>query len=206
MESGTAIELENLVPLGEKAIPYFSVSEEARESFEESVRDHPSVEQIEVITRHENETTYALQWNAERDVFLQGIIDLGGQILTATGASTTWEFEIRFSSHERLSEFQEYCLDAHIDLELGRLYNPSKPGSGMWFGLTRAQRETLMLAVRGGYYSIPRTMLTEDIAAEFGISDQAVTERLRRGIYTLTQNTLIAMEEEEAEEEFTLVK
>jgi predicted DNA binding protein len=182
------------------------VSEEARESFEESVRDHPSVERIEVVTRHENETTYALQWNAERDVFLQGIIELGGQILTATGASKTWEFEIRFSSHERLSEFQEYCLDAHIDLELGRLYNPSKPGSGMWFGLTRAQREALMLAVRGGYYSIPRTMSTEDIAGEFGISDQAVTERLRRGIYTLTQNTLIAMEEEAAEEEFTPVQ
>ena len=205
MESGTAIDLESLVPLGEKAIPYFKVSEEARVSFEESVRDHPSVDQIDVVTRHENETTYALQWNAERDVFLQGIIELGGQILTASGGSNTWEFEIRFPTHELLSEFQEYCIDAHIDIEVGRLYNPSKPGTGMWFGLTRAQRETLMLAVRGGYYSIPRQMSTENIAEQLGISDQAVTERLRRGISTLTQNTLIAMDEE-AEEEFTPVE
>jgi predicted DNA binding protein len=202
MESGTAITLENLVPLGEKAIPYFSVSEEARDSFEEAVRTHPSVDRIEMVTRHENETLYALEWDAERDAFFQGVRDLGGQLLRAEGSSKTWEFEIRFSSHELLSEFQEYCNSAHIELEVGRLYNPSKPGSGMWYGLTRAQREALMIAVRGGYYSIPRTMSTQDIATELGISGQAVTERLRRAIETLTENSLIAMEEA-AQEDFT---
>ncbi len=70
----------------------------------------------------------------------------------------------------------------------------------MWYGVTQAQRETLMRAVQGGYYSIPRRMSTQDLADDLGISDQAVTERLRRAIVALTENTLIAMEEELAEE------
>ncbi|MEF8776007.1 MAG: helix-turn-helix domain-containing protein [Haloarculaceae archaeon] len=48
-------------------------------------------------------------------------------------------------------------------------------------GLTAAQREALLRAVRGGYYSIPRETSTMDLAEELTIFDQAVTERLRRG-------------------------
>ncbi len=196
LETGGTIELENLVPLGEKAVPFFSVSDEVRESFERNVENHPSVDHIVEITRHDGERLYSLDWNAERDIFFQGILDLKGQLLSATGTATTWEFEVRFHSHEALGEFQEYCTNAHIRLEVGRIYNPVRPGTGMWYGVTRPQRETLMRAVQGGYYSIPRQMSTQDLADEFGISDQAVTERLRRAIVTLTTNTLMAMEED----------
>ena len=71
----------------------------------------------------------------------------------------------------------------------------------MWYGVTQPQRETLMRAVQRGYYSIPRQMSTQDLAEDLDISDQAVTERLRRAIVTLTENTLIAMQDE-LEEEF----
>ncbi len=200
LETTGSIELENMVPLGEKAVPFFSVSDAVRESFEQNVENHPSVERIIEVTRHDSERLYSLDWNIGRDVFLQGIVDLQGQLLSATGTANTWEFEIRFPTHEALSEFQEYCSNAHIPLEVGRIYNPVRPGTGMWYGVTEAQRETLMRAVQGGYYSIPRRMSTQDLADDLGISDQAVTERLRRAIGTLTENTLIAMEEELAEE------
>lgn len=49
----------------------------------------------------------------------------------------------------------------------------------------------LASAVRGGYYDIPRRMSTQDLADEFGISDQAVTERFRRGIASLVAHTLL---------------
>ena len=201
LEDSATIELENMVPLGEKAVPFFSVSEEARESFERNVKNHPSVDRIVEVTRHDGERLYSLEWSVDRDVFFQGVIDHYGQLLSGTGTIDTWEFEIRFLSHDALSEFQEYCSNAHIPLEVGRIYNPVRPGTGMWYGVTTVQRETLMRAVRGGYYSIPRRMSTQDLADELGISDQAVTERLRRAIETLTDNTLIAMEES-LEDEF----
>ncbi|WP_254763037.1 helix-turn-helix domain-containing protein [Natrinema marinum] len=194
-ESGT-VELENMVPLGEKAVPFLSVNDEVREAFEQNVSNHPSVEHIVEVTSHDGERLYSLDWDVSRDVFLQGVIDLGGQLLGATGTLNAWEFEIRFPTHGALSDFQEYCSNAHIPLEVGRIYNPVRPGTGMWYGVTEAQRETLMRAVQGGYYSIPRRMSTQDLATDLDISDQAVTERLRRAIVTLTENTLIAMEEE----------
>ncbi len=48
-------------------------------------------------------------------------------------------------------------------------------------------------------------MSTQDLANDLDISDQAVTERLRRAIVTLTENTLIAMTEE-LDEEFKQVQ
>ncbi len=197
--SGT-IELENMVPLGEKAVPFFSVSDDVRESFEDSVENHPSVEGIVEVTRHDSERLYSLDWNVGRDVFFQGVLELHGQLLSATGTACTWEFEIRFRTHEALSEFQDYCANAHITLEVGRIYNPVRPGTGMWYGVTQPQRETLMRTVQGGYYSIPRRMSTQELADELGISDQAVTERLRRAIVALTDNTLIAMQDDREEE------
>ncbi|AGN02064.1 putative DNA binding protein [Salinarchaeum sp. Harcht-Bsk1] len=205
LESGTTAELENMVPLGERAVPFFSVSEEVRADFEANVQDHPSVDRIVEVTRHEEERLYSLDWNVGRDVFFQGIVELDGQLLSAAGTAGTWEFEIRFPTHETLSEFQDYCASAHIDLEVGRIYNPTRPGTGIWYGLTAAQRDTLMRAVHGGYYSIPREMSTQDLAEQLGISDQAVTERLRRAIVGLVQNTLIAMEED-SEERFVPVE
>lgn len=205
MDRGTSIELENLVPLGEKAVPFFSVYDSSRDNFEDNVREHPSVEDITEVSRHDGETLYALDWEVSRDVFFQGLIEARAQLLGATGTPDAWEFEIQFPSHEALSEFQEYCSNAHISLEVGRIYNPTKPGSGPWFGLTPTQRDTLVKAVEGGYYSIPRQMSTQDLAEAFDVSDQAVTERLRRAIVTLVENTvLMALEEEE--EEFVAVE
>lgn len=194
LEPGATVELETMVPLGEKAVPFFSVSEEARESFEANVGDHPSVDRIVEVSRHDDERLYSLDWNVATDVFFQGIVEMNGQLLSATGTADTWEFEIRFPTHDALSEFQKYCSNAHISLEVGRIYNPVRPGTGMWYGLTKVQRETLIRAVEGGYYSIPREISTQDLADALDISDQAVTERLRRAIETLVTNTLVAME------------
>lgn len=200
MESGTTLELENMVPLGEKAVPFFTVDDVARDGFEQAIRNHPSVENIREVSRHDGETLYGLDWAVSRDLFFQGLAETGAQMLSAKGGPSTWKFELRFASHDALSAFQEYCENAHIGLEVDRIYNPTRPEAGIWFGLSPAQRDTLIRAVQGGYYSIPRAMSTKDLAEEFGISDQAVTERLRRAIVTLVENTLIAAME--AEDEF----
>lgn len=197
MESGANVELETMVPIGEKAVPFFSVEDGAREPFESSVRDHPSVDRLNEVSHHDDTTLYALDWAVTRDVFFQGVLEHGAQVLTGIGGHELWEFELRFPDHESLGEFQEYCVDAHISLEVGRIYNPTRPESGMWYGLTGPQRDTLMRAVREGYYAIPREISTKELAEEFDVSDQAVTERLRRAITTLAENSLLAAEETE---------
>ncbi|MFC7057333.1 helix-turn-helix domain-containing protein [Halovenus salina] len=44
---------------------------------------------------------------------------------------------------------------------------------------------------REGYYSLPRQASTQELAETFDVSDQAITERLRRAIEMLVTNTLL---------------
>jgi predicted DNA binding protein len=197
MEAETSIILETMVPIGDRSIPFFRLHD-GHGSFEETVRGHNAVEDIHVVNSHNDETLYALDWDIGSDTFFEGVLTMDAQVLQATGTAQTWQFELRMPSHEALSDFQAYCADAGLPIEVKRIYNPTKPDAGPWYGLTGSQREMLARAVEAGYYSIPREVSTQALADEFDISDQAVTERLRRGIHTLVTNTLLLGEEAEA--------
>lgn len=194
MDGGTRVVLESVVPLGTRSVPFIRVFE-ARESFESSVGADPSVEDIHVVSSHDDETLYALDWNGTDDVFFEGVMEHGGTVLEATGAESTWSFELRFEQHEHLSAFQAHCREEGIPVDFQRLFNPTKPDAGPWYGLTPAQRTALLRAVDDGYYSIPREITTKELAGSFGISDQAMTERLRRGVTNLVTNTIQVSEE-----------
>lgn len=190
VEDSVSIVLETMVPMGELPIPFVRLRDSVRSSFEEGVREHPAVTGFRVIESNEEETLYALEWTISQATFFDGIQATDAHLLRATGTADLWQFELRFPSHNALSEFQAHCIEADINVDVERIYNPTPPESGPWFGLTTAQREALTLAVEAGYYTIPRETSTQNLADRIGISDQAVTERLRRGINTLVTNTL----------------
>lgn len=196
LERDATVELETMVPLGTRAVPFFTVHRDETESFESTVRNHPSVRGLREVDAHEDQTLYALDWKSDRDLVIQGIDESEGQLLEATGTASAWQFELRFPSHDHLSRFRTHCEDGHVEIEVERIYNPTSPDSGQWYGVTDAQRETLMYAVETGYYSLPRGISAKELGEEFDISDQAVTERLRRAIVTLVRNTLLATEED----------
>ena len=200
VSGGRSIALENLVPLGEQAVPFFTIhGTEESEAFRETVKHHPSVQDIQRVSSHNDRTLFAIDWDVSQDQLFQAIEESKAHLLGATGGPDTWEFELRFRSHGALSEFKELCSEAGIALDVGRIYNPTRPESGPFYGLTQRQRDTLVRAVRDGYYSLPRQISTQDLADEFGISDQAVTERLRRAIVALVDNSLVAAIEEREE-------
>lgn len=196
MAGDTSVVLETMVPLGERTAPFFRVHG-GRTEFEDSVRDHDAVNTVEVISTHDDEVLYALDWGISEDTFFQGLIETNANPLEARGVADTWTFELRFQSHDNLSSFQTHCTKHDIPIDVRRLYNPTKPGAGPWFGLSSVQRMALARAVATGYYSIPREISTNELAVEFGVTDQAVTERLRRGIQNLVTSTLLLPEHEE---------
>lgn len=187
----TQLTLETMVPLGGKPTPFVRIRNDARETFKRSVREHPSVNDIQLVNTHEDESLYALDWEPSDSSLLRRIFDLDAALLGATGTADTWGLELRFPTHAALSLFQDYYLEEDIEVAIERIYNPTKPDAGPWYGLTAPQRETLTYAVETGYYSLPRQISTQELADTFDISDQAVTERLRRGISTLVLNTLL---------------
>ena len=190
VEGNSTVELEKLVPLGGATVPLFWIHNSSRDSFVENVGRHPSVEQTTPVDVFEDRTLFTLDWDANQDHLVSAVQANEGQVLSAVGSPASWKFEVRFPTHESLSAFSTDCADAGIALEVARVYNPSDPDVQPWYGLTEPQLEALTLAIRMGYYDIPRECTTKELADELGISDQAVTERLRRAIAALVTYTL----------------
>lgn len=197
VEGISSIELESLVPLGEATVPLFWIHNTPKDAFVESIRRHPTVSDAAEVDTFEDRTLFTLDWNAEQDHVIQGIRANDGQVLSAVGRAAKWRFEVRFADHEQFSAFTTHCEDAGIALEIVRVYNPTDSDAGPWYGLTERQREAITLAVEMGYYDIPRRCTTKELAEAMGISDQAVTERLRRAIEGLVSNTLVPSEQQE---------
>ena len=190
VKGDSTIELETLVPLGGASVPLFWIHNSTRESFVESVQRHSSVERATEVDAFEDRTLFTLDWDANQDNLVDAVRANDGKMLSAVGSSTSWRFEVRFPTHESLSAFSSTCGDAGISPEVTRVYNPSDPDVQPWYGLTEPQLEALTLAIEMGYYDIPRGCTTKELADELGISDQAVTERLRRAIVALVTYTL----------------
>lgn len=183
--------LESIVPLGNKGIPLVRVFG-GRDSFESEVLSHDHVQDMRIISDHDDEEIlYAMDWDISGDRFIQGVNELGGTLLDATGYESEWNVQLLFDDHDGLSAFQEYCEAEDIPIEVKRIFNPTRPEAGPWYGLTPPQRTALVRAVEEGYYAIPRETSTVALADSFDISDQALTERLRRAIVNLVSNTLL---------------
>ena len=197
-EAGTGpdavVKLETLVPLGDDTVPYFRVRTDRLETLLGTVREGSIVDGLRVVDDYGEESLLALDWEANRDRLFGGFREPEVAVLSAHGRSGVWTFELRFEDAAALGAFREYCDGVDLDPEVVRVYDPTSPGSDLSYGLTGPQREALVLAVDRGYYDIPRRCTTAELAAAFDISDQAVSERLRRGIATLIERTLGAGE------------
>lgn len=101
------------------------------------------------------------------------------------------------SSRSHESSHQEHCTETSIPIDGHRLYNPTWSDAGRWCGLSSVQRMTLTRADEAGYNSTPRQGSADELAAEFGVTDQAVSERLRRGVQDLVSSTVLVTEQAE---------
>lgn len=194
LEWGAKVELETLVPLGEGAVPFFLVYDCDEEALVASMEAHPSVNRVSPVDVFRDRVRFAFDWEIRDDVFFHQIAANGAHLLSACGAIDEWRFEIHFRTHRALSKFRAACDGEGISLDIERIYSPDEAGTDPWDGLTEVQRETLLIAVNDGYYDIPRRCTTVELAEKLGVSDQAVTERLRRAIVSLVTNTLVAAE------------
>lgn len=197
VDEGSTIELESLVPVDQATVPLFWIHNSTRDSFVDSVGDHPAVENVSVVDVFEDRTLFTLDWDASTDPVFQAIQTADGQLLSATGTVATWEFEVRFPTRVALTDFSAYCEENGITPQIDRIHNPTEPESDPWYGLTEPQREAVLLAMEHGYYDIPRGCTTMQLGEKLGISDQAVTERLRRATRSLLSTTLADSSAEE---------
>ena len=191
LQDGTTVELESLVPSGTVPVPFFWIHSGDPGRVIDGLDERPSVESVTVVEAVNGATLIALEWDPDADTLFHAVNACGGHILRAVSRDGRWEFTVRFPEHEWLSAFRRRCEADGIDLSVQRIYHRSDHLANPGFGVTESQREALTLAVERGYYDIPRTCTTAELADELGISAQAVTERLRRAVVNVTTHTLL---------------
>lgn len=185
------IELEAVVPLGKTTMPLVRVYGSS-DDFRENVRNHPSIDEIRVIMESNGENIYSLEWDGDGDSFVGGLRRNDGVVLSATrGEDQNWVFELLFETADSLSAFQDHCIQHDISFELERVAQSPATRDERGYGLTDPQQEAFIAALEHGYYEIPRKSTTKELGDRLGISDQAVTERLRRATMNLGQNTVL---------------
>ncbi|MCT9095723.1 helix-turn-helix domain-containing protein [Haloarchaeobius sp. HME9146] len=119
------------------------------------------------------------------------LIELDGQLLSATCEGNQWFVSFRFPDRDALGRFEEQLRNTEpavavesVDSGGNKRGEPDPDGAEP---LSDEQQEALQVALRAGYFTVPRRANLGDVADELGISGQAASERLRRGLVQLVE-------------------
>lgn len=188
--SGLSVELEKMIPTSGASIPYFWVIGEQRDEFDAVLQQEPELKNFETIDEIDGRRLYRAEWDPAVDTFVQAIVEHDIVLLEAGGDVAAWEFQLRFPDSQELSAFHTYCDDRGISLTINSVYNLIEPAAAETRGLTESQLELIERLYDAGYFDVPRKVTLAEIADELDISDQAVNERLRRGLQKLIETTV----------------
>ncbi|MFC4248489.1 helix-turn-helix domain-containing protein [Natribaculum luteum] len=183
------VELDRLVAHSPNyVIPFLWVLGDEWDQFEAALAGDPTVVESTVTDSFSDSRLYQIQWAEVVNERLETILDHEGVILAARGSRDEWRLWVRFGSHEHFGEFEEH-FEEEGPVTLHQLTAPKTPGHAQ-YGVSEKQRKSLLTAYDKGYYDVPRKTTGDEIAERLGITQQALSGRLRRGMATLIENTL----------------
>lgn len=188
----TQVEFERIVPVGANVIPLFWAWNTDLEAFERHVRAHDRVRELAEVEQVDDRRLYLLKWDIPENGFFEGFTAAETIIRSAYGYDTrTWEFEILFPTQEDLTTFHNHCRENDIQYTLGQMRTLTEAGDEhLESVLTERQRDALLLALQRGYFETPRRVTLSELAEEFDISQQSLSDLIRRGNEALLEHAL----------------
>jgi hypothetical protein len=164
------------------------------EAFETALDDDPTVEQWTRLAETDEGRLYRARHPADASsvATYHGAVELDGIVLSLASKEdrTGYHARMRFPDREKFAAFRDAVGETGLSVGIKAIYDQQDAPPEERFGLTQAQRETLLTAVAAGYFSIPRETALAGVADQLGISPQAASERLRRGMESLIRGAL----------------
>lgn len=185
--TGVRVELERTVAAGaDRPSLVVCVETGDPEAFDAALREDATVTDVRALGDVEGARLYAMRAATGDSVVPTR---RGAERLLAVAEDDWWHALVRFPDREAFSSYRESLSADVAEFRLDALYE-DRASVTTGAELTGPQRETLELAYRGGYFDVPRRMTTTDLAEQLDISDQAVSERLRRGHARLVERVV----------------
>jgi predicted DNA binding protein len=176
-----SVELDRVVPTRRQLIPYLWGYGSDLVGFEAALGQVPEIRDITVLDRTEDGALYKIRWEMKTNRLMIGLAETNATIIKASGTDH-WRLLIRFEKADGLSSFGRYCDRHDISYRLARVNPSTDLIIEQTLDLTPEQEEALAVAVAQGYFEIPREVIMADLAADLEISEQAMSERMRRGL------------------------
>lgn len=189
------LEVERVVKSGEKAVmPLLWVRRAAPDTVAAAFADDPSVQNDEQLSvfqgGEETEHLYRMEWVAEIELVLQILTTPTATITQAFGEGESWFLRVFYPSRDDLTETVEYCEDNDLTFEIDSMHEMEGKPAGR-YGLSELQHKALTAATEAGYYKVPREITMQELATEFDVSHQALSERIRRAVNMLVTETIL---------------
>ncbi|WP_435361019.1 helix-turn-helix domain-containing protein [Haloarchaeobius sp. DFWS5] len=162
------------------------------EAFEAALEQDETVVSSTVLATERNRRLYRINCpDSIPDVdAYTSVVENDGVLLDATTAGSGWTVKMLFPDRDAFAAFRDTCATVGLTPTVESIHSGSIERNGADADLTAAQKEILTRAVEVGYFEIPRQTTLRGLGEDVGVSGQAASERLRRGMETLVRETL----------------
>lgn len=185
-EISTTVHLESLRGSGATIDTYGWIPAANAAAFLDAAECSDYILATERLDERGDEALVRLDWYEHRVPLLGALLQSEVSVLGGRLTDESWQLVVRFETETELRRFSRNCQEDGIDMAVESVRARSKLcGTELASQLTDAQLETLEYALLHGYYDVPRKTNVTKIADEFGVSDTAVSQRIRRGLKKL---------------------
>ncbi|WP_224449825.1 helix-turn-helix domain-containing protein [Haloprofundus salilacus] len=159
-----------------------------------------SVEAATLLADLNGKWLYQVEWTASVRETLATLLE-SSTLLGASAKESQWRFRTLFPRHEQLATAHDRWESHGLSITVERISELDETFGRSEFTLTDEQREAFVIAHQRGYFKVPRDVTLTELADEIGITQQALSERLRRAHNSLAESTLHLAEITENEAE-----
>lgn len=191
----TSVEFESTVPVGARVFPHCSVSGPGRDRVVEIIEDCDVVDAVDLVHDADTDNVYRVAWDEELPSLLVSLRAATVSILSAEASEDSVTLELRFPDQAACADFYAAYSDPDHPITISRIDTGASRSRQSTASITDDQREALLTALEAGYFEIPRRATLVDLSAELSISDSAVSQRLRRGMANVLENSIAAGED-----------
>lgn len=146
-----------------------------------------AVTQLSMDTDH---ALYRVTWCGGTRAVTDTFVEANGTLLNAYGTADCWSFRVLFPDQAAVSSAYNVWRDRGFDPSIRHVNELADTIQYGGTGVSQCQHEVLIEAFRAGYYDIPRGLTLGELATNFDVSHQALSERLRRGHRALVEGAL----------------
>lgn len=161
------------------------------EQFEAALPDDPTINEHERIDVEDGKRLYRVVVNRDGETTNPSPIDrqTGASRLSIKTTAEGATLKVRLPDREALTEYIDLLRENGFTVKLLRAH-PADHVPEQEYDLSEKQAEALREALAAGYFEVPRETDLGRLAERFDISEQALSERLRRGISSVLAVTV----------------